>query len=126
MKQVDMHTVFFVHSGEEWGHPQPPCSRPMIQFLERNEALVTWVQVLFYSSPILSDVIMRRVTAQGRQGRRPVPCDTDPGPVFHHEPSYDEGSLVGDCVFSLESLYNTDIFSGNDTTGGACVCARGS
>lgn len=45
MKQVDMQTVFFVHSGDEWNHPQPPCSRPMIQFLERNEGLVTWVQV---------------------------------------------------------------------------------
>lgn len=45
MKQVDMQTVFFVHSGEEWSHPHPPCSRPMIQYLERNESLVTWVQV---------------------------------------------------------------------------------
>jgi hypothetical protein len=46
MKLVDMDTVFLVHSGEPWLHSQPPCSRPMIQFLERNEGLVSWVQVL--------------------------------------------------------------------------------
>lgn len=46
MKAVDMGEVFVVHSGEPWGHSQPPCSRQMISFLEKNEGLVTWVQVL--------------------------------------------------------------------------------
>ena len=46
MKAVDMGTVFVVHSGEPWGHAHPPCSRQMIGFLEKNEGLVTWVQVL--------------------------------------------------------------------------------
>lgn len=45
MKQVDMSTVIVVHSGEPWVHPQLPCSRQMIAFLEKNEGLVTWVQV---------------------------------------------------------------------------------
>ena len=40
-----MSTVFVVHSGEPWGHQQLPCSRQMIPFLEKNEGLVTWVQV---------------------------------------------------------------------------------
>jgi hypothetical protein len=45
MKAVDMNSVVVVHSGESWRHPQLPCSRQMIGFLEKNEALVTWVQV---------------------------------------------------------------------------------
>ena len=44
MKPVDMDTVDLIHSGEAWPHPHPPCSRQMLQFLERNEGVVTWVQ----------------------------------------------------------------------------------
>lgn len=46
MKLVDMSLVTLVHSGESWPHEQPPCSRQMIHMLERNEEVVTWVQVL--------------------------------------------------------------------------------
>ena len=45
MKRVDMGPLVVVHSGEPWGHESPPCSRAMIRFLERNEDVVTWVQV---------------------------------------------------------------------------------
>lgn len=45
MKLVDMETVHVVHSGEAWPFTQPPCSRQMIRHLEKNEGLVTWVQV---------------------------------------------------------------------------------
>ena len=45
MKMVDMSLVTLIHSGECWPHEQPPCSRQMIHLLERNEAVVTWVQV---------------------------------------------------------------------------------
>ncbi len=45
MKKVDMDSLVIVHSGEAWTHPGPPCSRAMIRFLERNEDVVTWVQV---------------------------------------------------------------------------------
>lgn len=45
MKAVDMNSVCLVHSGEAWAYQQPPCSRQMIRFLERNEGVVTWVQV---------------------------------------------------------------------------------
>lgn len=45
MKVVDMNSVCLVHSGEPWSHQQPPCSRLMIRHLERNEGIVTWVQV---------------------------------------------------------------------------------
>ena len=49
-----MNAVVVVHSGEPWGHSQLPCSRQMIPFLEKNESLVTWVQVsssgVFYFS----------------------------------------------------------------------------
>jgi len=44
MKVIDMDTVDLVHSGESWPHKQSPCSRQMLQHLERNEAVVTWVQ----------------------------------------------------------------------------------
>lgn len=44
MRAVDMNTVILVHSGEAWPHKQSPCSRQMLQFLERNEGVVTWVQ----------------------------------------------------------------------------------
>lgn len=45
MKEVDMSTVVVVQSGDAWAFKQPPCSRAMIQHLERNEGLVTWLQV---------------------------------------------------------------------------------
>ena len=45
MKRVDMKSLVVVHSGETWAHLVPPCSRAMIRFLERNEDIVTWVQV---------------------------------------------------------------------------------
>jgi hypothetical protein len=45
MRQVDMATVLIVHSGDPWLHPKPPCNRQMIHMLEKNESLVTWVQV---------------------------------------------------------------------------------
>ena len=44
MKKVNMDELLLVHCGEPWGHEQPPCSRQMIHFLERNEDVVTWVQ----------------------------------------------------------------------------------
>lgn len=45
MKEVDMDGVEVVQSGDTWTYPFPPCSRTMIPRLERNESLVTWVQV---------------------------------------------------------------------------------
>jgi hypothetical protein len=45
MKRVDMEKVDLIHSGESWPHVQSPSSRQMILFLERNESVVTWVQV---------------------------------------------------------------------------------
>ena len=53
MKRVDLQDVFVVHSGEVWPHAQPPCSRQMIRFLERNEDIVTWVQVRVLISCVL-------------------------------------------------------------------------
>lgn len=47
MKEVDMSGVVVVQSGDVWGFDHPPCSRAMIPHLERNEALVTWLQVVF-------------------------------------------------------------------------------
>ncbi len=52
MKKVDMEALVIVHSGEAWTHPAPPCSRAMIRFLERNEDVVTWVQVRAFSSAV--------------------------------------------------------------------------
>lgn len=42
-----MSGVVVVQSGDVWGFDHPPCSRAMIPHLERNEALVTWLQVVF-------------------------------------------------------------------------------
>lgn len=50
MKRVDMDDLILVHCGEAWPHAQPPCSRQMIQHLERNEGVVTWVQVSWNSA----------------------------------------------------------------------------
>jgi hypothetical protein len=45
MKLVDPASVDVVHSGEAWAYQHPPCSRHMMRHLEKNEGLVTWVQV---------------------------------------------------------------------------------
>ena len=45
---MDMSLVTLIHSGESWPHEQPPCSRQMIHMLERNEEVITWVQVRPY------------------------------------------------------------------------------
>ncbi len=43
-----------VHSGEVWAHEALPCSRSMIKHLERNECVVTWVQVRCPLPPAVS------------------------------------------------------------------------
>jgi hypothetical protein len=47
MKKVDMTELTLVHCGQPWPHAYPPCSRQMIRHLERNEDIVTWVQVVW-------------------------------------------------------------------------------
>jgi hypothetical protein len=44
MRAVNMENMSLVHSGETWSGAQPPCSRQMIRFLEKNESVVTWLQ----------------------------------------------------------------------------------
>lgn len=46
MKKVDMTELTLVHCGQSWPHAYLPCSRQMIRHLERNEDIVTWVQVV--------------------------------------------------------------------------------
>jgi hypothetical protein len=53
MKKIDPRDVTVVHSGDIWPHAQLPCSRQMIRFLERNEDVVTWVQVHPISLPYI-------------------------------------------------------------------------
>ena len=60
MKVVDMNTVELVHSGDVWPHEMPPCCKKMIRFLEKNEGMVTWVQVKtrnFREFCVFSDVL---------------------------------------------------------------------
>jgi len=45
MEAVDMNTVTVVWSGGKWPHETPPCCRGMIRYLEKNESMVTWLQV---------------------------------------------------------------------------------
>jgi len=61
MKRVEPQDVFVVHSGEPWPHEQPPCSRQMIKYLERNEDIVTWVQA---RSLLLSGCMLLLLQAQ--------------------------------------------------------------
>jgi len=44
MKRVNMSGISVVYSGEDWKFTQPPCSRDMMCYLERNERLVSWLQ----------------------------------------------------------------------------------
>ena len=96
MKRVDMSLVELVHAGEAWTHPRPPCCKRMIQYLERNEEIVTWVQVgcnqslMYYYGG--SDT--HGTTAQVGDGAGPVPGHPDQGRVLHDEPADDEGRLV--------------------------------
>jgi len=39
-----MDGMRLVHSGEDWAHERPPCSKDMTGFLEHNEKIVTWIQ----------------------------------------------------------------------------------
>ena len=36
--------MVLVHYGREWHHESPPCSKTMVNLLERNEPLVYWLQ----------------------------------------------------------------------------------
>lgn len=45
MKRVEMQGFAIVHSGDPWPHEALPCSRSMVKHLERNESVVTWLQV---------------------------------------------------------------------------------
>ena len=44
MKRLDMTGICVVYAGDNWEHEMPPCNKEMVQFLERNERLVSWLQ----------------------------------------------------------------------------------
>ena len=44
MKEVSLSGLILVHSGEEWAHPSPPCSKDVAGLLEHNEKIVSWLQ----------------------------------------------------------------------------------
>ena len=39
-----MDGMKLIHSGDDWDHARPPCSKEMTGFLEHNEKIVSWVQ----------------------------------------------------------------------------------
>lgn len=41
-----MEGMRLIHSGDDWDHARPPCSKDMTGFLEHNEKIVSWVQPL--------------------------------------------------------------------------------
>ena len=41
-----MDGMRLIHSGDDWDHARPPCSKDMTGFLEHNEKIVSWVQPL--------------------------------------------------------------------------------
>lgn len=44
MKEISMDGMRLVHSGDDWAHARPPCSKDMTGFLEHNEKIVSWIQ----------------------------------------------------------------------------------
>jgi hypothetical protein len=48
MKEISMEGMRLVHSGDDWAHARPPCSKDMTGFLEHNEKIVSWVQPVLY------------------------------------------------------------------------------
>jgi len=44
MRKIDTSGMVLVHYGREWPHHAPPCSKAMVNLLERNEPLVYWLQ----------------------------------------------------------------------------------
>jgi hypothetical protein len=44
MRVLDVSAFRVVHRGEDWPHALPPCNRSMMSKLEKNEALVSWLQ----------------------------------------------------------------------------------
>jgi hypothetical protein len=43
-RTIDAHNMHIIHRGSPWPHETPPCSKAMTQHLERNEAIVSWLQ----------------------------------------------------------------------------------
>jgi hypothetical protein len=69
MRAINMQGMMVVHCGEEWQHEEPPCSRAMVKFLERNEDVVTWVQVPARSLVMMSMALHMTVRAAGDRCR---------------------------------------------------------
>ena len=46
MKEISMDGMRLIHSGDDWDHARPPCSKDMTGFLEHTEKIVSWVQPL--------------------------------------------------------------------------------
>lgn len=44
MKRIDMGGMVLVHYGRQWPHAIAPCSKGMMDRLEKNENLVYWLQ----------------------------------------------------------------------------------
>lgn len=43
-RTIDAHNMQIIHRGNPWPHETPPCSKAMTHHLERNEAVVSWIQ----------------------------------------------------------------------------------
>lgn len=44
MKHICIEDYDIVHSGQSWQYDEKPCQRNMLEHLEKNEAVVTWLQ----------------------------------------------------------------------------------
>jgi hypothetical protein len=44
MKFIPIEKYRIIDSGQTWPHANKPCQKDMLPFLEKNEALVTWLQ----------------------------------------------------------------------------------
>jgi hypothetical protein len=43
-RTIDAQNMQIIHRGNPWPHETPPCSKAMTHHLERNEAVVSWIQ----------------------------------------------------------------------------------
>ena len=44
MKHICIEDYDIVHSGQTWQYEEKPCQKDMLGYLEKNEAVVTWLQ----------------------------------------------------------------------------------
>lgn len=61
MKHIAIEDYEIVHSGQTWQYDEKPCQKSMLGFLEKNEAVVTWLKPKKPSCPVEEQIPCIRV-----------------------------------------------------------------